>query len=49
MWASLAIMPRTEGRGAADLVEAKADQRRALVLLAADRAAGLTDCNLRHD
>src|SRR5581483_6733211 len=35
---------------AADLVQAQADQRRALIVLAADRAAGLLDLDLRgHD
>ena len=46
--ATLAIMPRIAGVSgsvalAADLVEAEADQRRALVVLAADRAADLLD------
>ena len=48
MWATLAIMPRTEGVSssvdvAADPVEAQAHQGGALVVLAADRAAGLAD------
>src|SRR5438045_2339088 len=35
--------------GAAQFIEAEADERRALGLVAADRRAGLGDLDLRHD